>query len=89
MWRPASLLQSIATASDASPGRHLCLRLKPVGAGGMHTINAFLEAEAFDGPSLIIAYSHCIAHGYDMVYGMDQVDSRHQPANGKPEKVKQ
>ena len=32
----------------------------------------FQEAEAFDGPSLIIAYSHCIAHGYDMAYGMDQ-----------------
>ena len=38
----------------------------------MHTVKAFLEAEAFDGPSLIIAYSHCIAHGYDMAYGMDQ-----------------
>ena len=38
----------------------------------MHTLKAFLEAEAYDGPSLIIAYSHCIAHGYDMAYGMDQ-----------------
>ncbi|HVA00533.1 MAG TPA: pyruvate:ferredoxin (flavodoxin) oxidoreductase, partial [Terriglobia bacterium] len=38
----------------------------------MHTVKAFLEAEAYDGPSLIIAYSHCIAHGYDMVHGMDQ-----------------
>ena len=37
-----------------------------------HTLKAFLEAEAYDGPSLIIAYSHCIAHGYDMVHGMDQ-----------------
>jgi len=43
-----------------------------MGAGDMHTVKAFLEAEAFDGPSLIIAYSHCIAHGYDMVHGMDQ-----------------
>ncbi|HEV3196929.1 MAG TPA: pyruvate:ferredoxin (flavodoxin) oxidoreductase [Bryobacteraceae bacterium] len=43
-----------------------------MGAGDMHTVKAFLEAEAFDGPSLIIAYSHCIAHGYDMAYGMDQ-----------------
>jgi len=34
------------------------------------TIKAFLEAEAFDGPSLIIAYSHCIAHGIDMETGM-------------------
>ena len=31
-----------------------------------------MEAEAYDGPSLIIAYSHCIAHGYDMVHGLDQ-----------------
>jgi len=43
-----------------------------MGAGDMHTVKAFLEAEAFDGPSLIIAYSHCIAHGYDLSYGMDQ-----------------
>ncbi len=43
-----------------------------MGAGDMHTLKAFLEAEAYDGPSLIIAYSHCIAHGYDMVNGMEQ-----------------
>ncbi|CAG0990410.1 pyruvate:ferredoxin (flavodoxin) oxidoreductase [Geobacter sp.] len=34
-------------------------------------IKAFLEAEAYDGPSLIIAYSHCIAHGIDMTKGVD------------------
>ena len=43
-----------------------------MGAGDMHSVKTFLEAEAYDGPSLIIAYSHCIAHGYDMVHGMDQ-----------------
>ena len=43
-----------------------------MGANDMQTIKAFMEAEAFDGPSLIIAYSHCIAHGYDMVHGLDQ-----------------
>ncbi len=43
-----------------------------MGGSDMHTVKAFLEAEAFDGPSIIIAYSHCIAHGYDMAYGMDQ-----------------
>jgi pyruvate-ferredoxin/flavodoxin oxidoreductase len=43
-----------------------------MGANDTHTVKAFLEAEAYDGPSLIIAYSHCIAHGYDMVYGLDQ-----------------
>ena len=35
-------------------------------------VKAFREAEAYDGPSLIIAYSHCIAHGYDLVHGMEQ-----------------
>jgi len=43
-----------------------------MGAGDMHTVKAFLEAEAYDGPSLIIAYSHCIAHGYDLSFGMEQ-----------------
>ena len=43
-----------------------------MGAGDMHTVKAFLEAEAFDGPSIIIAYSHCIAHGYDLAFGLDQ-----------------
>lgn len=37
-----------------------------MGAKDEHTLKAFLEAEAYDGPSLIIAYSHCIAHGIDM-----------------------
>ena len=43
-----------------------------MGSSDMHTVKAFLEAEAYDGPSLIIAYSHCIAHGYDLTYGMEQ-----------------
>jgi pyruvate-ferredoxin/flavodoxin oxidoreductase len=42
------------------------------GANDTHTIKAFLEAESYDGPSIIIAYSHCIAHGYDLKYGLDQ-----------------
>ncbi len=42
------------------------------GAKDAHTVKAFLEAEAYPGPSVIIAYSHCIAHGYDMAYGLDQ-----------------
>lgn len=37
-----------------------------MGANDTHTLRAFLEAEAYSGPSLIIAYSHCIAHGIDM-----------------------
>jgi pyruvate-ferredoxin/flavodoxin oxidoreductase len=43
-----------------------------MGGNDTHTVKAFREAEAFDGPSLIIAYSHCIAHGYDMSQGMAQ-----------------
>ncbi|MEH2106875.1 pyruvate:ferredoxin (flavodoxin) oxidoreductase [Nostoc sp.] len=42
-----------------------------LGARDEHTLKAFLEAEAYDGPSLIIAYSHCIAHGIDMTTGMN------------------
>jgi len=37
-----------------------------MGARDEHTLRTFIEAEAYDGPSLIIAYSHCIAHGIDM-----------------------
>ena len=37
-----------------------------MGARDKHTLRTFIEAEAYDGPSLIIAYSHCIAHGMDM-----------------------
>ncbi len=43
-----------------------------MGANDQQTLHAFLEAEAYDGPSLIIAYSHCIAHGIDMAKGLDQ-----------------
>jgi pyruvate-ferredoxin/flavodoxin oxidoreductase len=42
------------------------------GAKDVHTVKAFQEAESYPGPSLIIAYSHCIAHGYDMAHGPDQ-----------------
>ena len=41
-----------------------------MGARDEHTLRAFLEAESYDGPSLIIAYSHCIAHGINMTTGM-------------------
>ncbi len=42
------------------------------GAKDAQTLKAFVEAESYQGPSLIIAYSHCIAHGYDMAHGLDQ-----------------
>ncbi len=41
-----------------------------MGANDAQTVRAIIEAEAYDGPSLIIAYSHCIAHGIDMAKGM-------------------
>jgi pyruvate-ferredoxin/flavodoxin oxidoreductase len=43
-----------------------------LGANDSHTVKAFQEAEAHDGPSIIIAYSSCIAHGYDLVHGLEQ-----------------
>jgi pyruvate-ferredoxin/flavodoxin oxidoreductase len=43
-----------------------------MGANDAHTVRTFLEAESYDGPSLIIAYSPCIAHGYDLRYGLEQ-----------------
>jgi pyruvate-ferredoxin/flavodoxin oxidoreductase len=43
-----------------------------LGANDAQTIRAFLDAESYDGPSMIIAYSHCIAHGIDMTRGMQQ-----------------
>lgn len=41
-----------------------------MGARDEHTLKAFIEAESYDGPSLIIAYSHCIAHGIEMSSAM-------------------
>lgn len=43
-----------------------------MGANDVHTLKTILEAKAYPGPSIIIAYSHCIAHGYDMCDGADQ-----------------
>jgi pyruvate-ferredoxin/flavodoxin oxidoreductase len=51
-----------------------------LGANDTHTLKAFLEAEAYPGPSLIIAYSHCIAHGYDLVHGLEQQKAAVQSA---------
>jgi len=43
-----------------------------MGANDTQTVKAFIEAERYNGPSLIIAYSHCIAHGYNMRFGAEQ-----------------
>ena len=54
-----------------------------MGSSDVQTVRAFIEAESYEGPSLIIAYSHCIAHGYNLRKGLDQqkaaVESGHFP----------
>jgi pyruvate-ferredoxin/flavodoxin oxidoreductase len=65
-----------------------------MGSNDLQTLKAFLEAEAYDGPSIIIAYSHCIAHGINMAKGMEAqklaVDSGHWPLfRYNPENVKE
>ncbi len=50
---------------------HVYVATVAIGANRAQTVKAFVEAEAHDGPSLVIAYSHCIAHGIDMRRGLD------------------
>ena len=82
-------LGQIATAYG-----HVYVAQVALGADNPQTVKALAEADAWDGPSLVIAYSHCIAHGIDMAKGMDQqkraVDSgywplwRYDPRNAGP-----
>jgi len=51
---------------------HVYVARVAFGAKDVQTLKAFQEAESYRGPSLIVAYSHCIAHGYDMAYGAEQ-----------------
>jgi pyruvate-ferredoxin/flavodoxin oxidoreductase len=51
---------------------HVYVARVAMGANDTQTLRAFREAEAYDGPSLILAYSPCIAHGYDLRHGMEQ-----------------
>jgi pyruvate-ferredoxin/flavodoxin oxidoreductase len=51
---------------------HVYVARVAFGAKDAQTVRAFVEAEAHPGPSLIIAYSHCIAHGYDLAFGAHQ-----------------
>jgi pyruvate-ferredoxin/flavodoxin oxidoreductase len=64
-------------------GGHAYVARIAMGASDTQTMKAILEAERYPGPSIIIAYSHCIAHGYDMKYGLQQqqkaVDSGYWP----------
>ncbi len=50
---------------------HIYVATVAMGANDAQTVKAFIEADAYEGPSLIIAYSHCIAHGINMRLGMD------------------
>jgi len=52
-----------------------------IGADPMQTVKAFIEAEAYDGPSIIIAYSHCIAHGYNLIKG--NAEQKNMVASGQ------
>jgi pyruvate-ferredoxin/flavodoxin oxidoreductase len=65
-----------------------------MGANSSQVVKAFAEAEAYDGPSIIIAYSHCIAHGINMTTGLQEqveaVQSGHFPLyRYNPELTKQ
>ena len=90
---PLGAVAKFATGGKTMPTKDLALQVialanvyvarVAMGADPQQTLSAFREAEAYDGPSLIIAYSHCIAHGYDMKDGLDQqyraVASGHWP----------
>lgn len=77
---PRGAVAKFASAGKAAPKKDLGLMAMTygtvyvasvaMGARDEHTIRVFLEAESYPGPSLIIAYSHCIAHGIDMAQGM-------------------
>lgn len=62
---------------------HVYVARVAFGAKDAQTVTAFREAEAYNGPALIIAYSHCIAHGYPLHLGLEQqklaVDSGYWP----------
>jgi pyruvate-ferredoxin/flavodoxin oxidoreductase len=90
---PLGAVAKFAAAGKAVPKKDLALQAiaygnvyvarVAMGADPQQTLQAFREAEAYDGPSIVIAYSHCIAHGIDMRHGLDQqyraVASGHWP----------
>jgi pyruvate-ferredoxin/flavodoxin oxidoreductase len=81
---PLGAMAKFAAAGKRVPRKDLALQAiaygnvyvaqVAMGANPQQTLQAFREAEAYEGPSLILAYSHCIAHGFDLRYGMKQQD---------------
>jgi pyruvate-ferredoxin/flavodoxin oxidoreductase len=90
---PLGAVAKFATAGKTVPKKDIALQAiaygnvyvarVAMGADAQQTLTAFREAEAYDGPSLVIAYSHCIAHGIEMRNGLEQqyraVASGHWP----------
>ena len=81
---PLGAVAKFATGGKSVPRKDLALQAisygnvyvaqVAMGANPQQTLLAMREAEAYRGPSLIIAYSHCIAHGFDLRFGMKQQD---------------
>jgi pyruvate-ferredoxin/flavodoxin oxidoreductase len=79
---PLGAVAKFAAAGKTVPKKDLALQAiaygsvyvarVAMGADPQQTLSAFREAEAYDGTSLVLAYSHCIAHGIDMSKGLDQ-----------------
>jgi len=78
---PLGAVAQFAAGGKAMPKKDLGLIAMTYGtayvasislANPAQAVKAFIEAEAFDGPSLILAYSHCIAHGINMTYGIEE-----------------
>ena len=79
---PLGAVAKFAAAGKTVPKKDLALQAiaygsvyvarVAMGADPQQTLSAFREAEAYDGPSLVLAYSHCIAHGIEMRNGLDQ-----------------
>jgi pyruvate-ferredoxin/flavodoxin oxidoreductase len=79
---PLGAVAKFAAAGETVPKKDLALQAiaygsvyvarVAMGADPQQTLSAFREAEAYDGPSLVLAYSHCIAHGIEMRDGLDQ-----------------
>ncbi|MGV3519476.1 pyruvate:ferredoxin (flavodoxin) oxidoreductase [Luteitalea sp.] len=61
-------------AMQARAYGHVYVARVAMGANPQQTLDALREAEAYEGPSLVLAYSHCIAHGIDMTQGLHQQD---------------